>query len=314
MNYKMTLKIPFLLLAFLSFSHSSFPQGNHSKRSFQNNTIKTSDGVSLFAKISGNGDVCIFVHGGPGAWSESFEKLGGNTLEDKLTMCYYDQRGCGKSASAKDNNYSLDRMVEDIEDIRKNLNTSKVFIMGHSFGGILATEYARKYPQHVQGLILLNATLDINYSLRNQISFIGTIIGENITVQNNDSVLNTFFDAKKRLSKTDLNYKILSDNKTSVEKVDSIDNSIKRNTSFAQHALKDPVYFNDFTKETANIKVPTLVISGTKDNNIGPDHYLSFKFPNQDIEIIEGGHLLYYEKNQDFQNSVQQFVQKTKNK
>ncbi|PBI90885.1 Proline iminopeptidase [Flavobacterium sp. ACN2] len=309
----MTQKIYFLLLVFLSFSYNSYCQENHSKRSFTNNTIKTSDGVSLFAKISGKGDVCIFVHGGPGAWSESFEKLGGNILEDKLTMCYYDQRGCGKSTSPTDNNYSLDRMVDDIEDIRKNLNTSKVFIMGHSFGGILATEYARKYPQHIQGLILLNATLDINYSLRNQISFIGTIIGEYITVQN-DSVLNSFFDAKKRLSKTDLNYKILSDDKASVEKVDSIDNGFKRNTSFAQHALKDPVYFKDFTKETSTIKVPTLIISGAKDNNIGPDHYLSFKFPNQDVKIIDGGHLLYYEKNQDFKNSVEQFVLKIRAK
>jgi proline iminopeptidase len=212
-------KISFLLLVFLVFSHNSFCQENHSKRSFKNNTIETSDRVSLFTKISGKGDVCIFVHGGPGAWSESFEKLGGNILEDKLTMCYYDQRGCGRSASPTDNNYSLNRMVEDIEAIRNNLNTSKVFIMGHSFGGILAVEYAKKYPEHVQGLILLNATLDINYSLRNQISFIGTIIGENITVQNNDSVLRTFFEARKRLSKSDLNYKILSDNKTSVKKI-----------------------------------------------------------------------------------------------
>lgn len=310
----MTQKIYFLLLVFLSFSYNSYCQENHSKRSFTNNTIKTSDGVSLFAKISGKGDVCIFVHGGPGAWSASFEKLGGNILEDKLTMCYYDQRGCGRSASPTDNNYSLDRMIEDIEDIRSNLNSAQVFIMGHSFGGILATQYAKKYPQHVQGLILLNATLDINYSLRNQISFIGTTIGANITVQNDDSVLSTFFDAKKRLGKTDLNYKILSDSKTSVEKLDSIDNGYKRNSSFAQNALKDQVYFNDFTKETSIIKVPTLIISGTKDNNIGPDHYLSFKFPNQDVKIIEGGHLLYYEKNQDFKNSVQQFVQKTRGK
>lgn len=313
MTCKMKQKISFLLLL-LSFSYSSFSQENHSKRSFKNNTIETSDGVSLFTKISGKGDVCIFVHGGPGAWSESFEKLGGSILEDKLTMCYYDQRGCGRSASPADNNYSLNRMVEDIEEIRNKLNASKVFIMGHSFGGILATEYAKKYPEHVQGLILLNATLDINYSLRNQISFIGTIIGENITVPNNDNVLSTFFDAKKRLSKTDLNYKILSENKTTVEKLDSIDNSFKRNSSFAQYALADPVYFNDFTKETTNITVPTLVISGTKDNNIGPDHYRSFKFPNQDIKIIEGGHILYYEKNQDFKNCIQQFVQKTRSK
>jgi proline iminopeptidase len=256
----MTQKIYFLLLVFLSFLHNGLGQENHSKKSFKNNTIKTSDGVSLFAKISGKeDDICIFVHGGPGAWSASFEKLGGNILEDKLTMCYYDQRGCGRSASPTDNNYSLDRMIDDIEDIRNNLNTAKVFIMGHSFGGILATEYAKKYPEHVQGLILLNATLDINYSLRNQISFIGTIIGENITVQNNDSVLNTFFDAKTRFNKTDLNYKILSENKAIVEKVHSIDKVLSHLPCKSARNQKPENYAANLQNDL-NILVPGLSI------------------------------------------------------
>ncbi|KAF2336522.1 alpha/beta fold hydrolase [Flavobacterium daemonense] len=301
-----------ILILLLCFVYNGFSQKNTTIKPINNTTIKTSDGVSLFSKISGKGDVCIFVHGGPGAWSKSFEELDGNILEDKLTMCYYDQRGCGRSESAVDNNYSLDRMIDDIEDIRRYLNVSKVFIMGHSFGGILATEYAKKYPEHVKGLILLNSTLDINYSLRNQISFINNLLGENVTLENNDSVLNAFFEAKKLLGKTDLNYKILSDNKANVEKLDSIDNSQKRNSSFAQHALADPIYFGDFTKETALIKVPTLIISGTKDNNIGPDHYRSFKFPNQEVKIINGGHILYYEKNQEFKNAVQGFVQRVR--
>lgn len=305
-----------ILFAFLIFcmGYNGFSQQNAEIKKTNDSTIVSSDGVPLFLKVSGKGEVCIFVHGGPGAWSKSFEELGGNVLEDKLTMCYYDQRGCGRSQSSKNNNYSLDRMIDDIEDIRLYLNVPKVFVMGHSFGGILATKYAEKYPEHVKGLILLNATLDINYSLRNQISFISKTIDEDIPFQNSDSVLDTFFEAKKRLSKTDLNYKILSDNKTNVEKLDKLDNSQKRNSAFAQHALISPVYFSDFTKETALIKVPTLIITGTKDNNIGPEHYKSFLFPNQEVKIIDGGHILYFEKNKEFKNTVQTFVKKIESK
>ncbi|MEN2486523.1 alpha/beta hydrolase [Flavobacterium sp. B11] len=305
-------KTPFLFFLFLCFAQSGISQTKTDAKQDSNNTFLTSDGVSLFLKISGKGDACIFVHGGPGAWSKSFEEFGGNVLEDKLTMCYFDQRGCGRSGSPVDNNYSIDRMIDDIEEIRVHLKTDKVFVIGHSFGGILATKYAEKYPQHVKGLILLNATLDINDSLLNQIAFMGKTLGKDFTVKSKDSILSTFFEAKQQIKKADLDYKMLSDNRATVEKLDSIDNSEKRNTSFAQHALSGPLYFSDFTKETASIKVPTLIISGTKDNNIGPEHYRLFKFPNQEIKIINGGHILYYEQNKEFKNTIQTFAQKVR--
>ncbi|KAF2515487.1 alpha/beta hydrolase [Flavobacterium zhairuonense] len=305
-------KIPFLFLIMLLFLHKAISQTKTDVKQESNNTFITSDGVPLFLKVSGKGEICIFVHGGPGAWSKSFEEFGGNVLEDKLKMCYYDQRGCGRSGSPSDNNYSMDRMINDIEEIRAHLKTSKIFIIGHSFGGILATKYAEKYPQHVKGLILLNATLDINDSLLNQIAFMSKILGEDFSVKNKDSILKTFFEAKTKIKKTDLDYKMLSDDRTIVEKLDSIDNSEKRNSSFAQYALSGPLYFSDFTKETASIKVPTLIISGTKDNNIGPNHYRLFKFPNQEIKIINGGHILYYEQNKEFKNTIEKFVHKVK--
>lgn len=306
----MTQKVSFVFLFILCFANHGFSQKNTFPKKINDSTIIASDGVPLYLKISGKGDVCIFIHGGPGAWSKSFEELGGNVLEDKLTMCYFDQRGCGRSASSPNNDYSLDRMLNDIEDIRKSLNAPKVFIIGHSFGGILAANYAGKYPEHVKGLILLNATLDINDSLLNQISFMGKTLGENIAVKNGESPLMPFIEAKKRIKKAGLDYKILSDIEKNVEKLDRIDSSFKRNSSFAQQALGMPIYLSDFTKQTAFIKVPTLVISGSNDHSIGPDHYRLFKFPNQEVKIIKGGHILYYEKNKEFKNAVQKFVQK----
>ncbi|MBL0736275.1 alpha/beta hydrolase [Flavobacterium sp. GN10] len=308
----MKLKTPLLFFLFLCFAQSGISQTKTNIKQDSNNAFITSDGVPLFLKVSGKGEVCIFVHGGPGAWSKSFEEFGGNVLEDKLTMYYFDQRGCGRSGSPTDNNYGMDRMIDDIEEIRAHLKTDKVFVIGHSFGGILATKYAEKYPEHVKGLILLNATLDINDSLLNQIAFMGKTLGKDFPVKDKGSILNTFFEAKQQIKKANLDYKILSDNKTTVEKLDSIDNSEKRNSSFAQHALSGPLYFSDFTKETASIKVPTLVISGTKDNNIGPEHYRLFKFPNQEVTIIDGGHILYYEQNKEFKNAIQNFVQKVR--
>ena len=82
-------KLITLLLAVVLTSHFAFSQtkvkgSNINLSSF----ITTSDNVKLFAKVSGNGPVCIFVHGGPGAWSKSFEDMRGNSLEGKLRMVY----------------------------------------------------------------------------------------------------------------------------------------------------------------------------------------------------------------------------------
>lgn len=77
-----------------------------------------------------------------------------------------------------------------------------------------------------------------------------------------------------------------------------------RNYSFAQTALGMPDYFRDFTPETRNVKTPVLVITGTQDHNIGPEHYRMFRYPRKKVAVIQGGHILYYEKNREFADAV----------
>jgi proline iminopeptidase len=238
--------------------------------------------------------------------------MGGNILEKHLTMYYYDQRGSGRSASPSDNNYSLERMAEDIDNIRTISGSDKIYLIAHSFGGVLAYEYAKRYQQHVRGLILTNATLNLPNSLANQIEFVNQLIDTHVTITNPDSIMQPFFAAKKLLRDQGLEYKMLSDNKATVEKLDSIDNSIARNHSFAGKAIATPTYFADFTSGTADIKIPVLVITGTDDHNIGPNHYKLFRFPNQKVTIINGGHVLYYEKNKAFEKAVIDFVRSIK--
>jgi proline iminopeptidase len=173
-----------------------FCQQKNTATRINDSTILTSDSVALYLKVSGKGVPCIFVHGGPGAWSRSFEAMGGSSLEKHLTMYYYDQRGCGRSQATSNNDYSINRMVEDIENIRVLSGVPQVYVMGHSFGGILAFKYAEKYPVHVKGLILLNATLYINNSLLAQVQFMNQLLGEHIVVKNQDSVLSAFIAAK----------------------------------------------------------------------------------------------------------------------
>lgn len=275
--------------------------------------IETDDHVKLYVKESGDGPVCIFIHGGPGAWSKSFEDLRGNNLEQGLKMIYFDQRGSGRSEEATNDNYSLDRMIDDIEQIRLHLKVDKVYLLPHSFGGILAVNYALKYPQHVTGIIFANSTLDLLYSINQQTNYINELLGTNFMTPSRDSIIQTFLKANNSLQAKGLIYKKLSDNKQNVERVDSIDHTNPSKYEFAQKALFIEDYMQDFTITTPKIKCPVLIITGKNDRAIGVNHYKSFKFPNKKVVIIDGGHILYYEKNDEFIKSILSFVDMIEN-
>lgn len=272
-------------------------------------TMRTSDSTDLYIKVSGNGPPCIFIHGGPGAWSKSFEIMKGNQLEENFRMIYYDQRGCGKSS--KSNNYNLSRMILDIEEIRKHLDLQKIIVMGHSFGGIIATEYCLQFEENVDGLVLLNSTLNISESLRSQIKLSNELTGNHISTKKNDSLLILkFFKAKQNLDSLGLGYKTLTDKKSSFNLLDSIDQLSPSEYDFAKNVWSYPIYMDDFSNRTNQVSRPVLIITGTEDHAIGIDHYKSFDFVNMEINQIQGGHLLYYENNAEFCRAMLEFKKK----
>ena len=270
--------------------------------------VITDDNIKLYTKKSGNGPIAIFIHGGPGAWSKSFENLGGKNLESNLTMIYYDQRGCGRSEGSKNHDYSLERMLKDIELIRKRYNADKIYLIAHSFGGILAANYALKYPSHSKGIIFANATLNILYSIENQINYMNNFLKTDYKASDSSHIIPTFKKVQSEFVKEGLIYKLLSDNKNNFDLLNKIDSENPSEFVFAQNALFIDDYLKDYTKITIQIKTPALVITGTKDHAIGELHFKSFDFQKETIEQIDGGHILYYEKNKEFINSIFEFV------
>ena len=271
--------------------------------------VITDDNVKLFTKKSGSGPLCIFIHGGPGAWSKSFEDMGGQNLEHSLTMIYYDQRGSGRSEDAKDGNYSLERVLKDIETIRIRNNAEQVYLLAHSFGGILATQYALNYPDHIKGIILANCTLNLKYSIANQVNYMNSLMGiENSTAD--PTLLSTLVETRNAFEKKGLVYKLLSDHKKNIDLIHTIDSKNPSSYSFAQKSFGIQDYLKDHTQITNTIKTPVLVITGKKDHAIGENHYKSFHFPNQTIQKIDGGHILYYEENEKFIETIFKFIKK----
>jgi proline iminopeptidase len=111
-------------------------------------------GVLIYYLALGNGDPLVVVHGGPGADHTYFLPYL-LPLARTHRLIFIDERGSGRSQRLQDTSqYTVENMVEDVEDVRVALNLGKISLLGHSYGGVLAEAYALKYQQNLTHLIL----------------------------------------------------------------------------------------------------------------------------------------------------------------
>ena len=106
----------------------------------------------------------LLLHGGPGATHEYFEAFDSYFPAAGFEYYYYDQLGSAYSdqPDAPDL-WELPRFVEEVEQVRQalGLGSDNFYLLGHSWGGLLAIEYALKYQQHLKGLVISNMMASI---------------------------------------------------------------------------------------------------------------------------------------------------------
>lgn len=115
----------------------------------------------VWTKRVGNnpGIKVLLLHGGPGATHEYFECFDNFFPGEGIEYYYYDQLGSFYSEQPKDTSlWNTGRFVDEVEQVRKSLglDSSNFFLLGQSWGGILAMEYALKYQKNLKGLIISN--------------------------------------------------------------------------------------------------------------------------------------------------------------
>jgi proline iminopeptidase len=101
----------------------------------------------------------LLLHGGPGATHEYFEAFDSYFPGAGIEYYYYDQLGSAYSDQPKDPSlWTIDRYVDEVEQVRQALHLDKdnFCLLGHSWGGVLAIEYALKYQQHLKCLVISN--------------------------------------------------------------------------------------------------------------------------------------------------------------
>jgi proline iminopeptidase len=226
-------------------------------------------------------------------------------------MIYFDQRGSGRSGSAKNGNYSLARMLKDLEELRTALQYRKWAVMGHSFAGIMVTNYAQQYPQSVASLMLINCTLNMQSSMMSHLNNGLKILGikdQEVYRDTTKPLMERVRLVHQKLTEQDLWYKLMFRNAYEKKYSDSVTFAVKDfNWEFGNRVWGVEDYWKDYTPLTAHIKCPVLVMTGDQDYAIGPEHYQSFHFPKQTVVHYIGGHAPFQEEPQWFAEKIINF-------
>ncbi len=122
-------------------------------------TLLLSGQNNIYSKTFGESKdkAIIFIHGGPSGNSTLFEYTTAKTIAEKgFYVIVYDRRGEGRSidSSAK---LTYQEYFDDLNNLYKTYDIEKANIIGHSFGGLIATLFSEKYSQKVESLILAGA-------------------------------------------------------------------------------------------------------------------------------------------------------------
>jgi proline iminopeptidase len=279
----------------------------------QEKYITTSDNVKLYIHIKGEGTPCLFIHGGPGQGSYYWEKFAGEFSEDQFQMIYLDQRGCGRSSSPENNDYSLERMLKDFEEVRESLEIKEWMIMGHSFGGILQTAYAQKNPKEILGILMFQCTLNIKESLENTHIPVAVkkyeLLNSEYFLNKTEPLLNRMDSMYSTIIAKGIDpWELSFTTKEQAFKFREMFTEIDEwNTDFSRKAFGINDYFYDFTSATNNIDIPVLYFYGTQDVNIGYNHYKKMNFPKMILVPIDGKHMDFIDNKEPYINAINKF-------
>ncbi len=143
----------------------------------------------------------IFLHGGPGYNSVVFEETTAQELAAAgFFVISYDRRGEGRNEKLKAT-YTFEQSIADLNQIYHEYHLEKASLLGHSFGGVVATLFATKYPDKLQTLILVGAPVNMQATLKHIVAK-----SKAIYTEANDQINLNYITMLENMDSTSLEY------------------------------------------------------------------------------------------------------------
>ena len=267
--------------------------------------------VGLFVEVVGRGYPIVLMHGGPGA--DHWTMLPFGQLSDRFTLVFYDHRCNGRSVGVPVTSMTWENLTADAEALRQRLGSDQWAVLGHSFGGKVALEYALRYPQSLSHLVLLDAGGDSYWDQQNAPELLAKRGFSRRKVElarrwfNGQIAPWEFFPTLMRLgSAYDPHTSILSALRLMVAERRSKGRPRAEIFGFG-HLTKGWTVMD----RLGQISVPTLVMAGRDDFVFPPEHQgqLAAAIPNARLEIIErAGHNPHDEQTAQVMQAVRDFI------
>lgn len=287
--------------------------------------IETSKGMfNVWTKRFGNNPTIkvLLLNGGPGATHEYFECFENFLPAAGIEFIYYDQLGCGNSDNPMDTSmWDLPRYVEEVEAVRKALalDKSNFYLLGHSWGGILALEYALKYQEHLKGLIISN--------MMSSAPKYGKYANEVLAKQMDPLVLDTIRMIEAKGDFTNPKYMELLMPHFYAKHImriplenwpEPVERSFGKLNQSLYVTMQGPSEFGvsgklthwDRDRDLNKISVPTLII-GAKHDTMDPEHmkWMSTEVQNGTfLYCPNGSHMCFYDDQEVYFNGLIKFI------
>lgn len=289
--------------------------------------IKTAKGeFRVWTKRVGNNPMIklLMLHGGPGSTHEAFECFDGWLPAEGIEYIYYDQLESENSDQPNDSTlWNTAHFVEEVEQVRQTLGLNKdnFYLLGHSWGGILAMEYALKYQQNLKGLIISNMMSSIPAYNEYAQKVLGPQMDPAILKQIKDMEANGDFANPKYEELVTANYYTKHVLRLPVENwPDPILRSFKHLSKGIYISMQGYSEFGitgnaslkewDRSQDLSKINVPTLVIGATHDT-MDPAHmeWMSKQVKNGTFLLCpNGSHCAMWDDQQIYMNGLINFL------
>ena len=289
-------------------------------------TIETPKGkFKVWTKRYGNNPKIkvLLLNGGPGMSHEYFECMESFLPKEGIEFIYYDQLGTGFSDNPNDTiMWDLPRYVEEVEQVRLalNLNKDNFYLLGHSWGGILAMQYALKYQLNMKGLIVSNMMASCpKYGEYSKV----------LEQQMNPEVLKSIKALEDKKEYSNPKYmELLMANFYNQHILrlplnqwpEPVNRAFSRLNSSLYITMQGPSELGisgkltnwDVSKELKNITIPTLVI-GAKYDTMNPEYmqWMATQFQKGTyLYCAKGSHMSMYDDQQTYMNGLMNFLKK----
>lgn len=274
-------------------------------------TLMTIRDVSLFVHIIGQGYPVLLMHGGPGVDHTTLLPL--RPGADQFTLIFYDHRCNGRSKGAEVSTMTWENLTADAEALRQSLGFDQWAVLGHSFGGMVALEYALRYPQSLSHLLLMDTCGDIRWVQQNAPEILAKRGYSTAAVQ----AARRFFNG--RLTPEEVVPIMLRFARAYYYRPGLFTLAHDMISGFQVEMQTEALIFGfgqllpgwSVMERLREISVPALVLAGRHDFQFPPEHQaiLADRLPNAQLEIIErAGHNAPMERPEEVIAIIKRFI------